>query len=70
MCYTVEKPSTIWIILGASQVFWAFRQFSAFQRIASWAPALRPLHTSTNDDCTALVAPSIARQAEHVGAGR
>ncbi len=37
--YTVEKPSTIWIMLGICQVVWGFRQFSSFGRIGSWSPA-------------------------------
>lgn len=37
--YTVEKPSTIWIMLGVCQVVWGFRQFSSFGRIGSWSPA-------------------------------
>ena len=37
--YTIEKPSTFWIMLGVCQVVWGFRQFSSFGRIGSWSPA-------------------------------
>jgi hypothetical protein len=40
--YTVEQPGVIWIMLGASQVVWGFRQFSAFGQILQWSPANIP----------------------------
>jgi len=35
--YTIEKPSTLWIMLGVCQLVWGARQFSAFARMAGWS---------------------------------
>jgi len=36
--FTVTSPSSFWVILGAFQVIWGFRRFSAFWRIGTWSP--------------------------------
>jgi hypothetical protein len=37
--YTIEKPSTMWIIFGACQLVWGYRQLSSFGRMTSWTPS-------------------------------
>lgn len=38
--YTIEKPSTLWIILGICQLVWGFRQFKHYARVSSWTGAV------------------------------
>lgn len=37
--YIIDKPNTIWIILGLSQIVWGYRQLSFFGRLSGWKPA-------------------------------
>lgn len=40
--YTIEKPNTMWIIFGACQLVWGYRQLSSFGRMTSWTPSRLP----------------------------
>jgi hypothetical protein len=43
--YSVTNPSSFWVILGAFQVIWGFRQFSSFR----WIGIRPPEHISRTD---------------------
>lgn len=35
--YTVEKPATFWIVLGAVQVIWGVREINKYRHLSSWS---------------------------------
>lgn len=64
--YTIEKPSTMWIILGICQLVWGFREFAKFGRIVRWGGA----HISASDKDTAKQAlSSLIKQSEDLASG-
>lgn len=64
--YTIEKPNTMWIILGVCQAVWGFRELLRFGSVAAWKDA----HVSQIDkDAARKTLTSLIKESENLSNG-